>query len=644
MRGGAARVWVWAAVALLAVLAVYSNSLDNAFHFDDFHTVVDNPAIRSLDHVPAFFRDANLFSVLPANRTYRPIVSSSLALDYALAHQRYEPFWFHVSTLLCFVLLLGLLARLYFCAMTSMRPEAHERNALWAIAGAAWFGLHPAMAETVNYVIQRGDVYCTLGCVAALVAWAEWPRARRWGLYLLPLIFALLSKPPAAVFPALLLMWVLLFEAAGTTAQRWKRAAASVVPSMAVVAVLMLVQGRLTPKSFAPSILSATDYRMTQPLVWLRYFGELLLPLHLNVDTDLSAQSQVTAGVLAGFVFLAMLLATIWFTAKRREWRPVLFGLVWFAVTQLPTSLYVLSEVENDHRMFFSFAGLMLAVVWVLRLGAEACLKAPHARWLPKALTACGLLLLCGYAWGAHVRNEVWHTEDSLWADDVKKSPHNGRGLMIYGLTLMNHGEYAAAKAEFNKALEFTPNYPTLEINLGVVCGLMSDLPEAEHHFQRAISLAPGDDLPHAYYGRWLLNQGRTPEAVMQLQTAVTLNPARPMQRTLLAQAKAMTAEREPVVMAANPAVMSAADWINRSLALNQAGQFDASIAAAREALKLDATSAEAWNNIAAGYEGEKRWDKAIAAAEEAVKLEPDFQLAKNNLAWSQQQKALGTR
>jgi protein O-mannosyl-transferase len=57
------------ALALVAICLAYSNSFHNGFHFDDFHTVVDNPAIRSLHTIPRFFRDATTFSVLPANRT-----------------------------------------------------------------------------------------------------------------------------------------------------------------------------------------------------------------------------------------------------------------------------------------------------------------------------------------------------------------------------------------------------------------------------------------------------------------------------------------------------------------------------------------------------------------------------------------------
>ena len=97
------------ALVLLAVCAAYANSLHNDFEFDDFHTITDNPAVRSLDNVPRFFTDATTFSVLPANRTYRPVVSASLALDYAMGHG-YLPFWFHLSTLLWFLLLVWLLS------------------------------------------------------------------------------------------------------------------------------------------------------------------------------------------------------------------------------------------------------------------------------------------------------------------------------------------------------------------------------------------------------------------------------------------------------------------------------------------------------------------------------------------------------
>ena len=666
------KVKIVTALMLLAVGLAYTNSMQNAFEFDDFHTIVENPAVRSLDNLPRFFTDATTFSVLPPNRTYRPVVSASLALDYALG-RGYQPFWFHLSTLLWFLGLVWMLSAFYRLLLNKIEPG--PANVWLGIFAAAWFGLHPAMAETVNYVIQRGDLYCTLGCVAALLIYARYPHLRRTGLYLLPFVLAMFSKPPAAVFPVLLLMYVYFFEDADATqVARLRRGAVAAAPSVVVTALLLWLQSAMTPKSFLPSMLSAADYRMTQPYVWLRYAAELFLPLHLNVDSDLVAFSSVNGRALAGMLFVAALLATVWFTARRRRLYPIAFGLLWFVVTQLPTSLYPLSEVENDHRMFFSFVGLILAAVWsAWLLWLKVVTPAQQAKLRP-VLIAVVLLVLCGYAYGVVQRNIVWHTPESLWLDDVEKSPQNGRGLMNYGLTQMSKGAYPQALDYFTRALEFTPNYPTLEINLGIVNGAMAQqgdsarVADAQRHFLRAISLAPGDDAPHAYYGSWLDRQGRTAEAIAELRTAIALDPQRLTQREDLIQAEihagdlnaarqqatetlavapddavALQALNQPLAQSA-PAAQSADSWVNESLRLYQASQYEQSIAAARNALKLNPSDAIAWNNIAAANASLHHWDDAIAAAQKAVALQPDFQLAKNNLAWAQSQKRLGVR
>lgn len=638
---------VWAAVAVLAVCAAYANSFQNGFHFDDFHTVTDNPAIRDLSNVPRFFADASTFSVLPANRTYRPVVSTSLALDYALGHG-YQPFWFHLSTFACFLLLLGLLFLLY--ERVFQQTDSCVHGEWFALAGAVWFGLHPAMAETVNYVIQRGDLYCTAGCVAALVVFACYTQGRKTGLYLLPLAFALLSKPPAAVFPALLFFYVFFFEDAADR-ERLKKSALAVVPSIAVTAGLMILQSAMTPKSFMPSIVPAWNYRLTQPYVWLRYVWALLLPIHLNVDSDLNAFRTFDARAAAGLLFVAALGLAIWRCSRKRVLYPIAYGLIWFVVTQLPTSLYPLSEVENDHRMFFSFVGLILAVVWAVRLSWLRTSRAESRRWLRPVLVGCVLLALSGYAWGVHARNHVWKDEETLWLDDVQKSPHNGRGLMIYGLTQMNKGLYPVALDYFQRALEFTPNYPTLEINLGVVHGAMGNALEAERHFQRATLLAPNDDMGHAFYGQWLIQQSRTAEAIAHLKAAVALNPSRPMQHDLLLRAYEQTGDTTALRSAAeetlrfvpgdrmaesifkSPPDSSAAFWINLSLQQYQSQQYEASIRSAKRALELDPKSAAAYNNIGAAYGAMQQWDDAVSNERKALQLQPGMQIAQNNLA-----------
>src|SRR2546430_13582463 len=97
-----------ATVLLATLLAAYSNHFHNSFHFDDAHTIENNAAIRELRNIPLFFCDATTFSSLPSNQSYRPLVSTLLAIDYKLGGL--NPFWFHLSIFALFIVLVLVLA------------------------------------------------------------------------------------------------------------------------------------------------------------------------------------------------------------------------------------------------------------------------------------------------------------------------------------------------------------------------------------------------------------------------------------------------------------------------------------------------------------------------------------------------------
>ena len=672
-----AALLVFAAVAL-----AYSNHFENGFHFDDFHTVNNNPYIRSLHNAKLFFTDSTTFSVLPANRTYRPLVTLSLAFDYWLGGGL-KPFYFHLDAFLWFLAQLSLMFILFRHILASgigLRPVHRTKSGAAARDGAGWlrdaaalfavalYGLHPAIAETVNYIIQRGDLYSTMLVVASLALYTSKPALRRFGIYLLPLALALITKQPAAIFPAILFAYILLFEKPG----RPREALLACLPSIGVVAAMLWLQTRMMPATFMPGIISTHDYIVTQPWVALHYFLMFFAPIALTADSDQTAfPTLFCAEGIAGTLFLVLLVWAIWRTSRRPEWRPVSFGLAWFLIALIPTSVYRLSELENDHRMFLPFVGLALAA------GCAGLLLVKKRSQLRVAFVVAALLLLAACAWGTHQRNQVWRDEASLWRDVTIKSPHNGRGLMNYGLTEMSQGHNAEALNYFERALEFTPNYFILEINLGIVSGELHRDADAERHFHRAMQLAPNDEQPAFYYGRWLMTRGRVADAIAQFQTSIVhnrdyLDPRyalmqaywdigqQPMAKSLAADtlqispgdAQAMRYYKGQAAAEALPDPVGAAEaaakqsptpenYLGLSLAYHQAKRFRDCIRAAEEAIKLKPDFAEAYNNIAAAHEDLHEWDAAIAAAREAVRLKSDFQLAKNNLAYSEQQKQL---
>src|ERR1700687_4145197 len=89
-------------LVLLAVTATYSNHFQNAFHFDDLHTITGNIYIQDLNNVPRFFTDARLFSTLPDHQVYQPVTVTTLAIDYWLAGGL-KPLLFHLSTFVWFL-------------------------------------------------------------------------------------------------------------------------------------------------------------------------------------------------------------------------------------------------------------------------------------------------------------------------------------------------------------------------------------------------------------------------------------------------------------------------------------------------------------------------------------------------------------
>ena len=137
IAGSDKKFWLAACFAALAIFAAYSNHFHNSFHFDDSHAVIDNAYIRDLHNIPRYFTDATTFSSLPANQTWRPIVSISLALDYHMGHGL-QPVWFHISTFFWFLVQLILMFMMYrsLLDLTAPRPA----NRYIALLTVTWYG------------------------------------------------------------------------------------------------------------------------------------------------------------------------------------------------------------------------------------------------------------------------------------------------------------------------------------------------------------------------------------------------------------------------------------------------------------------------------------------------------------------------
>jgi tetratricopeptide (TPR) repeat protein len=639
-----------AALLGLAIFLAYANHFNNDFHFDDSHTIVGNVYIRNLSNWPLFFTDGRTFSSLPANQMYRPLFTLSTALDYAVAGGL-KPFYFHLDSFACFTLQLFFM---YWLFLSIFDRACRRAGNKWiALFGVAWYGLHTANAETINYISARSDLLSTLFLVLALVLYIYSPLARRFFLYLIPFALGAFTKPSALMFTPLLFIYIWLFESSGRFSALAPTCTRS-LPAVILTGALYLLQKTLTPPTFYPSMIPPFNYLITQPFVSLHYFRTFFLPIGLSADTDWGPLNTIFAPqFFFGLIFIATLLSFAWYCSRQKGMKPIAFGLLWFFIALLPSSsIFALSEVLNDHRIYFPFIGLTLSAVWGAGLLLYKHEEQINSKLILKIMAlAFGLCLLLGNALGVRHRNRIWRTEESLWYDVTVKSPKNGRGLMNYGLTQLNKGEYNRALSYFNQALKYTPTYSYLFVNRAITFSALGRSAEAEKDFKKALQLAPNSHVSYFYYARWLNSQGRTNKAIPLLQRAGELSPGfLPSKHLLLeiyaAENNRATADllareillidpKDPVAQRFFSGSNSPEYYLNISLIYYRQGNYRQCIAAAEEALKLRPDYAEAYNNIGAAYNMMQMWDKGAAACRQALELKPDFTLAKNNLNWA---------
>jgi protein O-mannosyl-transferase len=634
-------------IAILALFIIYKNHFDNPFELDDSHTIANNAAIRDLN-IPLFFRDATTFSTLPANQAYRPGLTTLNAIDYKLwsdnPGENPLPKWFHVSTFLTYCILCVSLFFFYSYFFRYAFPT-NEWTPYFSLFASAFFAFHTANAETVNYIIQRAEIYSTLAVILAFLLFIYF-KDRELHLFLIPIVFGFFIKEPVVMFAPLAFAFVFLFEENASLkisaifSNKLRKPFFYSIAALVIGILLFINAKQHTPKTWTSGSenISAFWYLITNFYSVMHYVFNFILPLNLSVDTDVSiVNSLFDIKIIGGFALIVTMLYGAYKFSLQKETRPAAFGILWFFITLIPTStIFPFAEPLNDHRPFFGYIGLVLTVV---NLFAVVVIRRNEFEFTKKlSLTTLAILpclLIVAHGLGAYNRNNVWGSEETLWKDASEKCPKSGRIWMNYGLTLMRRGEYNGALNAFTKAKEFSPYYSYLYINFGILKNAMGKTAEAETDFLTGIQYGPNSPDGFKFYADYLLRNKRLKQADSICNIGLRLSPQNAGLLELKGRIQNYTPPEEITVglmeqkVKASP---SRENWINLSLARYNSGDYRGCITAAEEALKLDPQYVPAYNNICAAYNMLGEWKKAAEAGKKGLEFEPENQLLRNNL------------
>lgn len=456
------------AAVLALVVMVSLPVFRNGFVIDDWDLIVEGRLIHEPRRAGELFVHHAMYAADPRQRaqtpelaTFRPLTLLTFFLDARLAGR--APWAYHLTNLLAHlavVLLVGLVAR-------RLLPADQQPLAIWA---AAWFGLHPTLAEAHVWINGRSDPLCALLGLAALLVWSspaarDAPGARRWaaqaGAGVLFLGGLLCKEVLLFVLPALLLWEARVFH--GAVERRvLGRAVVRLVPLLLAVAVYLLWR-------FAAlgGVQSGGQSHLQLALWHLPYLlGDGLRQLLLPTRTTMRLLHEEYAALppfvfLAAWVVLAVAVGGAW--RWRRRAPLLVFALVWYACTLAPASL--VDWPGFGRYLYLPFTVLVIALTErVAALLRALPLRASVRRVLAAGAVGYGALLVLLFS----ITVREYRSWESFHRAIVEENPATSHGWGGLGVAYGRQGRYREARRVLRLAVARDPDNANYWLNLGL--------------------------------------------------------------------------------------------------------------------------------------------------------------------------------
>jgi protein O-mannosyl-transferase len=589
------RTWVGACLIVLVGAATYANSLSGRMLLDDQSAIVQNPQIRRLwplTEALAAPRNNELES--------RPLVNLSFAINYAIGELSVRGYHLvNVSLHIASALLLFGIVRRTLAAGALQARFAAGSNGI-ALASALIWMVHPLQTEPVDYLTQRTELLMGLFYLLTLYCAIRAARAgapERWhAAAIIACLLGMGCKESMVTAPVMVALYdrLFVFDSLRDAWRSRKTLYAGFALAWLALAALLLTSHPATVGFDSGT--STWTYLLNQSLMIVRYLRLAVWPFGLVIDYGLP-RALVLSDVMPQAVLVVALLALTGIALVRQ---PALGFLgAWFFVTLAPASSIVpiVTEVGAERRMYLPLAGLAVLAV----MGARHVLaKAGGRRAAPIAVAAASLVV-AALALVTMQRNREYDNPIALVQASIERWPQ-GRAHFNLAFYLREAGRPDEAMAHLRAAV---PDYPPAQFEVG------SDLYD-HGRFDEAIAQL------RAFVGRLgqgprstnrrsmaanlialsLARQGRLPQAVQELQTALQLDPDNAALHgnlaLILQQQKNFDGARQHYEAYLARQQGNAFVLTNLGIALQELGRVDEAEARFRQALALDPNDLDA--------------------------------------------------
>lgn len=626
--------WFLAVVLVVAVFAVYANTLHAPFIFDDIPGILRNPSIRDLGEFGAVLMPEPLGG---SGIDGRPVANLTLALNYAIGGEEVSGYHLFnialhaVSTLVLFALALRTLALPKVSAALAAWPAVRGGRATTIAAGiSGLWGLHPLVTEPVVCSIHRTDGLAGLFflcCLYALVRRIAGPGRLKWSaLCWSTCVLGMASKETMAAAPVLALLFDRAFGG-WTFREVWRRRGGlylALASTWVVLAAAMALSAQRGGSAGFGLGMGSWEYLLTQCWAIVHYLRLALWPHPLIIDYGEGLITNPLVVWPQGLLLVVLVLATLW-----ALWRRPMAGFLgaWFFGLLAPSSSIVplVTQTIAERRMYLPLVPLVVAaVVAVARF---------LPRWAPGVLAAIAAAL--GTA--TFVRNCDFRTEERIWAVAAAHCPENYRAHYSLGQICDKGDRLEESVAHYQEALRLKPDHARSHYNLAAVLATLGRLEEAQAHYEATLRSDPKFTDAVVGLGTTLMRLGRVREARERFVSALALEPDLAKNAFNLGQACFQLGELDEAIRYYRAAVRRDRGFVEAyerlGGALASGGRLEEAAGAYREAVALDAGRTRSWSNLGVVLYQLGRAGDSVAAFESALRTKPGDPMIERYLA-----------
>jgi tetratricopeptide (TPR) repeat protein len=566
----------------LIVLVAYSNTFHAAWQMDDKPNILDNSRLHIDNLMPETLYKTFFASPGSVKKLYRPLPCFTFAINWYLGKD--NPVGYHavnlcIHILSAFVLFLTIRQMLNTPALECKFTENHRYHV--ALLSACLWALNPIQTQAVTYIVQRMTSMAALfylwGLYAYIKARLEKVAAQRALYYcacVAAFVLGVACKENAAIFPlAVILIETVFFP------KRERIASPFLNPSkfpfyigllVFLAAALYFTKGNpfFFLNSYEIRSFSLSERLLTEFRVIVLYISQIFYPHpdRLSIDHGIPLSTSLidpwttlpAIGIVTALVILGI-------SQIRR--RPLLgFSILFFFMNHLIESTILPLEIIFEHRNYLPSAFVFLPAA----NGLIVLLNRMHrrSRLIPAMLISCIVIILISLGTGTYLRNTVWSSQLSLWADAARKAPGNARPLNVLAIELgwnqaatpenldralflfhkslgmyrsnqfqeadilgniaaihFKKGEHEKAAEYYQKTLQIDPFFVKARYHLAETLAVMQKWEEASQHLDLVLKEGSPNDTYHNLKGLVLLWQNRPKEALPYLRKALSLAP-----------------------------------------------------------------------------------------------------------------------